>query len=50
MYKSEKFESFLFIDLDVKSLPKCMFFIWDGNRWLQIWLPYINHLHDDEPS
>ncbi len=24
--------------------------MWDGNHRLQVWLPYINHLHNDEPS
>jgi hypothetical protein len=27
-----------------------MFFVWDGNHKLQVWLPYINYLHNDEPS
>jgi hypothetical protein len=27
-----------------------MFFVWDCNHRLYAWLPYIKHLHDDEPS
>jgi hypothetical protein len=47
MSKNESFESFLFVDRDLK---KCMFFVWDGNHKLQAWLLYINYLHNDEPS
>ncbi len=33
------------------SLSPCTcFFVWDGNHKLQAWVPYINLLHNDEPS
>jgi hypothetical protein len=44
MFENEKFESFLVVNLDLKSLFRGMFFVWDGNHRLQAWLPYINHL------
>jgi len=50
MFENEKFESFLVVNLDLKSLFRGMFFVWDGNHRLQAWLPYINHLQNDEPS
>ncbi len=43
-------EYFLLADPDLKSFFRRMFFVWDGKHKLQTWLPYINHLHDDEPS
>ncbi len=49
MFENEKFEYFLMADLNLKSLFKHIFFVWDGNHRLQAWVPYINHLHDDEP-
>jgi hypothetical protein len=27
-----------------------MFFVWDDSQKLQTYLPYINRLHNDEPS
>ncbi len=49
MFENERFESFLLVDLDLKFFYKHIFFVWDGNHRLQVWLPYINHLQDDEP-
>jgi hypothetical protein len=50
MFENERFEYFLFADLDLKFFSKHMFFVWDGNHMLKVQLPYINHMHDDEPS
>jgi hypothetical protein len=50
MFKNKRFESLLLIDLDLKSLSKHFFLYGNGNYKLQAWMPYINHLHDDEPS
>ncbi len=50
MSENERFESFLLTNFDFKSLSKHMFFVWDGNHKLHVWLPYINYLHNDEPS
>jgi hypothetical protein len=49
MFENEIFESFLLAKTDLKSLLKRMFFVWDGNHKLLALLPYIKHLHDDEP-
>jgi hypothetical protein len=38
MFENDKFEFFLLVNLDLKSLSKCMFFVWDGNNRLQAWL------------
>jgi hypothetical protein len=27
-----------------------MFFVWDGNHKLQAWLPYIQHVHNEDPE
>jgi len=37
-------------DPNLKSLSKFMFFVWDENHKLQTWLPYINHVHNEQPS
>ncbi len=50
MFENERFETFLFDNPYLKSLSKHMFLVWDGNHKLQVWLPYINCLHNDEPS
>jgi len=50
MFENERFETFLFANPNLKFFSKRMFFVWDGNHKLQIWLPYINCLHNDEPS
>ncbi len=40
---------FLVILTSSRSLGT-FFFVQDGNHKLQAWLPYINHMHNDEPS
>ncbi len=48
--ENEKFENFVFVNLDLRFLFKQMVFIWDGNHKFQTWLPHINYVHNDEPS
>jgi hypothetical protein len=50
MFENERFEFFLLADPNFKFLSKCIFFEWDGNHMLHVWLPYINCLHNDGPS
>jgi hypothetical protein len=38
------------VDPNFKSLSTCMFSIWDANHKLHTWLPYVKHVHNDEPS
>ncbi len=50
MFENEKFETFLLINFNLKFLSRCMSFVWDHNDRLQALLPYIDYLHNDEPS
>ncbi len=46
--KNQRFEDFLLADPGMKSLSKCMFFVWDDNHKLQAWLPYIQLVHNED--
>ncbi len=44
-FENDRFEEFLNPNLDLQKLSHKMFFVWDGNRCLQAWLPYIDQVH-----
>lgn len=50
MFKRQRFEEFMLVDLDLKSLFGRMFFMWDGNHRLQAWMPYFCYVHGDDAS
>ncbi len=40
-----------FLEIQISSFYQVVcFFIWDGNHRLQTWLPYIQHVHNEDPK
>ncbi len=44
------FEEAFNVDENLKRFSGKMFFVWDGNHWLQAWMPYISRVHSDDLS
>jgi hypothetical protein len=45
-----EFENLLQSDDDLRVFSGKMFMVWDGNHWLQAWLPIINEDHSHDHS
>ena len=48
MKSNNEFEYFLKADADLRGFSNKIFFVWDGNHRLQVWLPIINKDHADD--
>ncbi len=50
LLENERFEKLLQDDPNLVHFSNKMFFVWDENHCMQAWMPYINELHNNEPS
>ncbi len=49
-FVNDKFEAFLDTKPTLSHLKGKLFHMWDGNHWLEAWLPYINQVHANDEN